>query len=64
MGYGDVVLLAPHSTTVGKYTLTSGADEQEVTAYNMALGAIDADKIVLLTPSDDWLPVVEIESCE
>lgn len=64
MGSGDVVLLAPHATTVGKYTLTSGDDEQEITAYNMALGAIDADKVVLLTPSDDWLPVVEIESCE
>jgi hypothetical protein len=64
MGYGDVVLLAPHSSTVGKYTLTSGEGEQEVVAYNMASGSIAAGKIVLLTPSDDWLPLVEVESCD
>jgi len=64
MGSGDVVLFAPHSSTVGKYTLTSGAGEQQITAYNMAMGTIDASKAVLLAPSDDWLPVVIVESCE
>jgi hypothetical protein len=64
MGTGTATLFEPHATTAAKWTLTSGGTIQEVTAKNMALGAIDAGKVVALAPGDDWLPTVIIESCE
>ena len=60
LGTGSVQVWGP-TATLGQY---EAGTTKTATVYNAAAGAIDADAIVLLSPNDEWLPVVTLEPCD
>jgi hypothetical protein len=67
-GSGTVQIWEPTDTTGryerGTYMVGETETDKTATAYNMAAGTVAANSMVLLSPNDEWLPVVTLEPCE
>jgi len=57
LGSGTATIYDPYSTA-GQYEASHTA-----TIYNMAGDAVATDGYVFIVPTDDWLPVVDIDPC-
>ena len=59
LGSGTAKVHSPYANAVANYEDST----HEVTVYNMGGAAIRSGKYVHLVPTEDWLPMVDIESC-
>lgn len=60
LGSGSAEIHNPY-TTVGQYDVNSPA--QTLTVYNMAGDAVDSGGFGQVLPTDDWLPLFNIDPC-
>lgn len=59
LGSGTATIYDPYATTAGQYEDAS----HPATIYNMAGDAVESGGFVRVTPTDDWLPLVDIDPC-